>query len=61
MMRIIDTHLGRDQALAVLRDKRKLLLIYNRAARKARQKKINAFLFSDRLAKRIADYRGNPE
>jgi hypothetical protein len=54
MYATIDRHLGLDSAKAVIGDYRKLLTIYNAAARKANVSGAEYFLFDDSLAIRMA-------
>jgi len=53
MYAIIDRYLGLDSAKAVIGDYRKLLTIYNAAARKANAGGAEYFLFDDSLATRV--------
>jgi hypothetical protein len=55
MYATIDHNLGLDSARAVMGDHRKLLAIYNAAARKANTQGADCFLFSDSLASRLAE------
>lgn len=54
MIRVIDTYLGRKEAVAVALDPRKLLQIYNRAARRAEARGEPLHIFIDSLADRTA-------
>ena len=54
MYATIDRYLGLDSAKAVMGDHRKLLRIYNAAARKANADGAECFLFDDSLATRLA-------
>ena len=54
MYATIDRNLGLDSAKAVMGDHRKLLRIYNAAARKANASGAECFLFDDSLAVRVA-------
>lgn len=54
MYTTIDRHLGVDSAKAVIGDYRKLLTIYNAAARKANADGAECLLFDDSLASRLA-------
>jgi len=54
MYATIDSYLGLDSAKAVIGDHRKLLTIYNAAARKANARGAEHFLFDDSLAIRVA-------
>ncbi len=54
MYAVIDRYLGLDSAKAVIGDHRKLLTIYNAAARKANAGRAECFLFDDSLAIRVA-------
>jgi hypothetical protein len=54
MYATIDRYLGLDSAKAVIRDHRKLLRIYNAAARKANAGGAECFLFDDSVASRLA-------
>lgn len=54
MYATIDRNLGLDAAKAVMADHRKMLLIYNEAARKANENGEDCFLFDDSLAARLA-------
>jgi len=54
MYATIDRYLGLDSAKAVIGDHRKLLTIYNAAARKANAGGEECFLFDDSLAIRLA-------
>lgn len=56
MMRLIDRELGRDTAIGLARDSRPLLEVYNRAARSARARGVEAYLFPDQLAARLAAF-----
>ena len=60
MIRMIDTYLGREAAVSVALDYRKLLGMYNHAARRALAQGKKPYLFSESLADRIAGF-GNPE
>ncbi len=55
MYATIDRYLGLDSAKAVIGDCRKLLTIYNAAARKANAGGAECFLFDDSLAVRVAE------
>jgi hypothetical protein len=56
MMRMIDAHLGQDEAVNLARDCRQLLVIYNRAARVAQQSGEQAFVFAEALATRLQEH-----
>ena len=53
MIGVIDKYLGREAALDLALDYRRLLIIYNQAARKAAQKGNKIFIFDDELAEKI--------
>jgi len=57
MYATIDRYLGLDSAKAVMADHRKLLTIYNAAARKANAGGAECFLFDDSLAMQLANSR----
>lgn len=54
MIGVIDQYLGRKAALDLASDYRRLLIIYNRAARKAAMKGKRIFIFDDELAEKIS-------
>jgi len=54
MIRMIDTYLGREAAVSVASDYRKLLQLYNRAASRAEAQGQEPYRFSELLADRIA-------
>jgi len=56
MIRMIDTYLGREVAVSVAADYRKLLQLYNRAARRAQNQGKRPYQFSESLADRIAGF-----
>jgi len=56
MIRKIDTYLGHDVAVSVAADYRKLLQLYNRAARRAEARGEQPHIFSDSLADRTAGF-----
>ncbi len=60
MIRVIDTYLGREAAVSVAADYRKLLRMYNHAARQAHAQGKKPYLFSESLADRIAGF-GAPD
>jgi len=53
MIGVIDKYLGREAALDLALDYRRLLVVYNQAARKAAQKGNKIFIFDDQLAEKI--------
>jgi hypothetical protein len=59
LISVIDTHLGRDKAIEVASDCRHLLLLYNQAAKKAKEKGILCFVFNEELAKKLLRYKGD--
>jgi hypothetical protein len=54
MIGVIDKYLGRNAALDVASDYRRLLIIYNQAAGEAAQKGNKIFIFDEALAKKIS-------
>lgn len=58
MMSVIDTYLGREAVLDLARDCRKLLVVYNRAAKKAAEKGKKLFIFNEKLANKLSQYTG---
>ena len=61
MMRTIDTELGTETAVALARDCRQLLTVYNRAAVSARESGREAYLFEAALAERLAAFGSESE
>jgi len=59
MISVIDTHLGRDKAVEVASDYRRLLLIYNQAAKKAKGRGTPCFVFNEELARNLSRYKGD--
>ena len=53
MIGVIDRYMGRKEAVDVASDYRSLLMNYNRAARIAREKGHDLFIFNEELAKKI--------
>jgi hypothetical protein len=53
MIRVIDINLGRKEALSVATDYRRLLLIYNRAAKKASKNGERIFIFDKKLVRKV--------
>jgi len=56
MMRLIDSELGTEAAVGLVRDYRRLLTTYNRAAAAAREAGRQAYLFDGVLAERLASF-----
>lgn len=54
MMAKIDTYLGRSAVLELCHDYRQLLIVYNRAARSARKKGDNLFIFNEEQARKLS-------
>ncbi|MFC2140877.1 DUF5700 domain-containing putative Zn-dependent protease [Acidobacteriota bacterium] len=54
MIGVIDKYLGRKAALDLVSDYRRLLIVYNQAARKAAKKGKKIFIFDDELAEKIS-------
>lgn len=58
MFNVIATYSGQADAIAVVKDYRKFLSIYNKAANIALSKGINAFVFDKKLANALMNYKG---
>lgn len=58
MFSVIDTHLGIEAAKPVACDCRRLLSIYNRAAKTANSEGGNLFVFNERLVEKVTNYTG---
>jgi hypothetical protein len=57
MVGTIERYSGRADAVSLARDYRRLLLLYNEAARRAAQQGKTLFIFDQKLAQRLAAYR----
>ena len=58
MMSVIDSYLGRKAVLDLALDYRKLLSVYNRAAKKAIEKGKRLFIFNEELANELSRFTG---
>jgi hypothetical protein len=56
MVQLIDTELGREAAVGLARDPRRLLSTYNEAAAKARETGRDAYLFDPELAQSLESF-----